>query len=579
MRTTKVWFVAALALVLLFSACAPTATPETPTATLIPATATDTAVPTLAPVNLGGPSAGTTVQWMDGGSLVYVPAGQFTMGSGIGDAPTHGVSLSAYWIQRTKVTNRMYALCVGVGVCKPPKQTPGAAVYTDPAFADHPVVGVDWEQANTYCGWIGGRLPTEAEWEQAARGPGSQNFPWGNDQPTCNRLNYNYCESATTSVVAYPDSASPYGALDMAGNVFEWTWDWYSETYYATSPIQDPPGPADGLYKSIRGSSFESEPGQIPSATRHFVSPAVARRDTGFRCVVQQPINFPPYCQASAYQAAPAAPSSQTCGGPQITQYNPYCTGNTGYSSLDVPLGTQYRVETPGFSCIETNTNGILRLNCTGPDSSTGQLTVCNPACGDPTSSPNQSAVCDPGYTYDPATRQCLYTPLVGQSGPQGCPPGYALDSTGQVCRPSLGPDNQCPLGQYFDSLFGGCVPTNGQANCNVYGLDNSSLAQGCYPGCPAGFSYDSAAQCCAAPAAGLYPTCQPGFTYDPTFGGCVPGLASVSGAGCTTVNLEILQCGPLYDCGKFTTETSCIRNQVYGCYWDDKINACLNKK
>jgi hypothetical protein len=206
-------------------------------------------------------------------------------------------------------------------------------------------------------------------------------------------------------------------------------------------------------------------------------------------------------------------------------------------------------------------------------------MTVCNPACGDPTASPNSAAVCDPGYTYDPATRQCLYTPLVGLSGPQGCPPGYALDATGQSCRPTAGLDNQCPLGQYFDTLYGGCVPAAGQANCNLYGLDNSSLATACYPGCPAGFSYNSTSQCCAAPSVGLYPDCQPGYIYDPAYGGCTPGLAQVSGAGCTTVSLDILQCGPLYNCGAIQTETKCIQYGVYGCTWDDSKDVCVNKK
>jgi hypothetical protein len=270
---------------------------------------------------------------------------------------------------------------------------------------------------------------------------------------------------------------------------------------------------------------------------------------------------------------------ADTCNPPAVTQYNSYCDGLIGYSSLDVPLDTQYSIETPKFSCIETQTNGILRLNCTGPYSSTGKVTVCNPQCGDPTPAPNQGAVCDPGYTYDSATRNCVYAPLVGQAGPQGCPPGYALDATGQVCRPTSGLDNQCPVGQYFDSLYNGCVPDNGQANCNLYGLENPTLAQTCYPGCPAGFSYDAAAQCCSAPSAGLYPDCQPGYTYDLTFGGCVPGVASVSGAGCSTVDLEILQCGPRYDCSRITAEAMCIRYQVYGCFWDDKMNVCINKK
>ena len=582
MRTVKALMVSALAMMVLLTACAPTATPEPPTPTLVAVQPTDTPPPTLVPIRLGGTVAGTVISWVDSSSLVYIPAGETVIGADSIEYPRHGVSLSSYWIQRTKTTNRMYAICVGVGVCTPPTPEVGAANYTDPTFADHPVVGVNWDQAQTYCGWIGGRLPTEAEWENAARGPSGQEFPWGRAQPSCELLNFNGCEKGrTTSVVAYPNSASPYGLLDMAGNVYEWVFDWYDPAYYANSPIQDPPGPESGTFKVTRGSGFETEPTFIPSAVRHWTAPSVTKPDLGFRCVVQQPLNFPPYCQASAYQPSAAAPvaDNNTCNPPAMTQYDAYCDGTTGYSSLDIPVGAQYTIETPGFSCIETYTNGILRLNCTGPYSSTGKLTVCNPACGDPTPLPNSGAVCDPGYSLDPATRQCVYTPVIAQVGPLGCPPGYAVDATGQTCRPASGLDNQCPIGQYFDAVFGGCVPANQQAACNLYGVDNPSLAQSCYPGCLAGFSYNSASQCCQAPSVGLYPDCQPGYTYDAAYGGCVPGLAEVSGAGCTTVSLEILQCGEPYPCGQIPTETRCIQLGVYGCTWDDKNNVCVNRE
>ncbi|MEW5938984.1 MAG: formylglycine-generating enzyme family protein [Chloroflexota bacterium] len=579
MRLVKGILFAGLALVVLISACAPTATAEPPTPTLVTFQPSDTPPPTLVQIKLSGPVAGTVVSWVDSSSIVYIPAGETVIGADNTEYPRHGVSLSSYWIQRAKVTNRMYALCVGVGVCTPPKPEVGAANYTDPTYADHPVVGVNWDQAQAYCGWIGGRLPTEAEWENAARGPSGQTFPWGRAEPSCELLNFNNCEGATTSVMAYPNSASPYGVLDMAGNVFEWVFDWYDANYYNNSPIQDPPGPDAGLYKVTRGSSFESEPGQIPSAIRHFLAPSYSRRDTGFRCVVQQPINFPPYCQASAYQPTSAIPAASSCDPPDYMLSGYGCQVDKGFSSVDLPLGTIYTMETPGFTCVETFTQGILRVTCYGPDNSTGKMTVCNPACGDPTPLPNTGAVCDPGYTYDPATRQCLYTPILGSLGPLGCPPGYAIDFTGLTCRPNPGLDNQCPIGQYFDMLFGGCAPANLQAGCNLYGLDNQALAQTCYPGCLAGFSYNSASQCCQAPSVGLYPDCQPGFTYDPVFGGCRPGLAQVSGSGCTTVSLDILQCGEPYPCGQITTETKCIRYGVYGCTWDDKNNVCVNEK
>ena len=580
MNHTKQTLFTLTALLLILSACTPASTPVPATPTqLVEFVPTDHPAPTLVPVVLGGPQAGTIITWMDGGSLVYVPAGEFVMGADGADSPRHGVNLSSYWMHKTKVTNRMYALCVGVGVCTPPSRERGSAVYTDPTYADHPVVGVNWDQAATYCGWAGGRLPTEAEWEKAARGPGGSTFPWGEAQASCDLLNFAGCKGSTTSTVAYPNGASPYGVLDLIGNVFEWNYDWYDANYYATSPIQDPPGAEAGQFRAIRGAGFDTEAGQLPAATRHFGASIYTSADLGFRCVVQQPINFPPYCQASAYQPGSTTPVISTCAAPTAFVSGYGCDVTKGFSSVDMPVDSQYKILTPGYECVETLTEGIKRVTCYGPDSTSGEMTICNPTCGDPTPSANLAAVCDPGYSYDPATRQCVYTPLVAQAGPAGCPPGYTLDSTGQVCRPTTGLDNQCPIGQYFDPLFGGCAPANGQANCNLYGLDNSTLAASCYPGCPAGFSFDAAAQCCQSPAQGLYPSCQPGFTYDPIYGGCVSGLAQVSGAGCTTVSMEILQCGELYNCGAIPTETKCIRYGVYGCTWDDKNNVCVNKK
>ena len=584
MKKLQALFSLGVALTFLLSACAgtPSATTEAPTATPIPV-ATETAVPTLVPVNLGGPAAGSIVTWMDGGSLVYVPAGQFSMGANGVDNPIHTVSLSAYWMSRTKITNRMYTLCVGVGVCAPPASIPGGTVYSNPVYADHPVVGVTWEQANAYCGWAGGRLPTEAEWEKAARGTGDQPYPWGNEPPSCDLLNFGGCVGSTSSVTTYPESASPFLALDMAGNAFEWTLDWYDASYYTTSPVQDPPGAEGGLYRVIRGSGFDSDSTQIASAIRRPASPTYTSRDLGFRCVVQQPINFPPYCQSSPYLPADSAPVLATaCNAPMAERLGPSCKNKVASNTILLPQGSIYWIRSEGYQCTDAIVGGKLQVTCTGPDSTSGTLEVCNPACGgQATPAWTQDVVCDPGYLFDSATGQCLYAPLNGQPGPEGCPPGYALDpAAGQVCRPTLGLDNQCPSGQYYDSLYGGCAPANGQANCNLYGLDNASLASACYPGCPAGFAFNSASQCCQAPAVGLYPDCQPGYAYDSSLGGCAPRLEQASGnAGCAFVSVDMLQCGPLFNCGQFTTETNCIKNQSNGCTWNEQAKACENQK
>ena len=118
------------------------------------------------------------------------------------------------------------------------------------------MVGVTYDQAMAYCNYVNGSLPTEAQWEKAARGPDGNLYPWGNDQPTCDLLNFNNCVHDLTDVMKYPKGKSAYGALDMEGNVFEWTADWYDALYYKNSPPGDPPGPDTGKARVIRSSSY-----------------------------------------------------------------------------------------------------------------------------------------------------------------------------------------------------------------------------------------------------------------------------------------------------------------------------------
>jgi formylglycine-generating enzyme required for sulfatase activity len=226
--------------------------------------------------------------------LVYVPAGEFTMGSkdGGSDAqPVHTVYLDAYWIDQTEVTNAMYAKCVAAGKCQPLSSNAShtrSSYYNNTQYANYPVVYVDWNDAQTYCAWAGRRLPTEAEWEKAARGTDGRIYPWSGYSPTCSLANYwtmdGSCIGDTIKVGSYLAGASPYGALDMAGNVWEWAADWYAENYYASSPLSNPTGPASGQVRVLRGGSWGDSVDDIRSAFRFRFNPDKANSYQGFRC-------------------------------------------------------------------------------------------------------------------------------------------------------------------------------------------------------------------------------------------------------------------------------------------------------
>ncbi len=245
-KVRYVVFVFGLILTFVISACGtPTPVVIVVTATSLPPTEVPVAQPspTLAPVALSGPQSGTMMKWIDGSTLVYVPSAEFIMGNGESNAPVHNVTLDGFWIYQTKVTNRMFEQCVAVGACSSPTEEIGGSVYSNPEYANFPVIGVTWDQSQAYCAWSQGQLPTEAQWEKAARGLNGDAYPWGNAEPACDLLNFGYCSGRTSEVDAFPDGVSPYSLYDMAGNVFEWVSDWYSETYYADAPTANPDWP------------------------------------------------------------------------------------------------------------------------------------------------------------------------------------------------------------------------------------------------------------------------------------------------------------------------------------------------
>jgi formylglycine-generating enzyme required for sulfatase activity len=214
--------------------------------------------------------------------MVYVPAGEFLMGATDADSkaaddekPQHTVYLDSFWIDRTEVTNAQFVRFLNAmgeheGTCEghqcvEMKEGEDADSHilqrsgryeVEAGFGEHPVIEVTWYGAQAYCQWAGVRLPTEAEWEKAARGADGRRYAWGNSAPDCSKAQYGDCAGATVPVGSKPEGASPYGVQDMAGNVWEWVSDWYDLAYYRSSPAQNPLGSTSGEEKVFRGGSW-----------------------------------------------------------------------------------------------------------------------------------------------------------------------------------------------------------------------------------------------------------------------------------------------------------------------------------
>jgi eukaryotic-like serine/threonine-protein kinase len=240
-------------------------------ATLPPSTPTLAALPPTSPSAVLTPTEITSTErtsTIDGMPQVYVPAGIVRMGGldvysvGSDELPAHTVSLDAFWIDQLEVTNAMYMLCMQAGACSPPMDWSSGkrpSYFNNEEFKDFPVVHVTWGQANDYCNWADRHLPAEAEWERAARGDDFRNFPWGDEPPSEVYANFDRLVGDTSRVGSYAAGAGPFGALDMAGNVWEWVADYYSTGYYALSPEHNPPGPEASSTdrRVLRGGSFQ----------------------------------------------------------------------------------------------------------------------------------------------------------------------------------------------------------------------------------------------------------------------------------------------------------------------------------
>ena len=194
--------------------------------------------------------------------------------------PAHEVILDAYYIDIYEATNEDYKKYMAAKGYKAP------LFWDDPYFNGprKPVVGVSWEEAQHFCKWKNMRLPTEAEWEKAARGKRPVKYPWGDEEPGPARLNYNNILKKTVAVGSYPSGKSDYGVYDLAGNVSEWVQDWHFPEYYLFSPKENPPGPEKGQYKVIRGGNWRSNPEDVRLTYRNATIPKIRNRSIGFRC-------------------------------------------------------------------------------------------------------------------------------------------------------------------------------------------------------------------------------------------------------------------------------------------------------
>jgi formylglycine-generating enzyme required for sulfatase activity len=281
--------------------------------------------------------------------MVCVYGGTFSMGSTIGDAdelPVHQVTVSTFLIDRHEVSFGQYMQCVQAQKCGMPRYYPplkqrravdersktiprlpkgrrrkGARPAAGPTAAAAPKVikvkvatlmvdsklpaaGITWVDAKNYCEWKNRHLPTEAQWEYAARGRRSNYYAWGGDPPSCERANSNKCGLHPMQVNTLPRGASPCGALHMTGNVWEWTHDWYDAKYYAaTTGATDPPGPANSMdpttnrwkyrYRVLRGGSWSGIPAELRTAYRYRLLPSMYANDIGFRCAKSQVVPTP----------------------------------------------------------------------------------------------------------------------------------------------------------------------------------------------------------------------------------------------------------------------------------------------
>lgn len=335
--------------------------------------------PTLMPQPTPTPAVGigsTTTSRVDGMTMVLVPQGSFQMGGkgwystseealkyGASFAPQHEVYLDDFWIDQTEVTNAMYRKCEHAGACSAPKSNPSETsdgYYTNASYDNYPVIFVSWFDAERYCRWAGRRLPTEAEWEKAARGPngpkGLRDLREGELGPAgcnCCLMIKNSPEGGcspghTTPVGSYSGFYSPYGALDLIGNVWEWVADWFDGTYYQHSPSNNPQGPDRGPYHALRGTAWNNIETRYEFIERLYNPPEDSNDSIGFRCAMSASHAIPSSIRTPIATTSPTAnPTKGAAANTRLSGKIAYFLSYQGVARADVQQSGVYVVDLP----------------------------------------------------------------------------------------------------------------------------------------------------------------------------------------------------------------------------------------
>lgn len=542
------------------------------------------------------PDVGSKLRWVDFSDFVYVPYGEFIMGHDSLEPkdfnPEHKVTLSGFWVHQAEVTNQQYALCVAAGKCTEPyaeKDEPYR--YGDARYVNYPVVGVDWYQASRYCEWIDARLPSEAEWEKSARGVEGKIYPWGDEAPTCDLLNFNDCldPSEPDDVRTYNNGASPFEAMDMSGNVFEWVSDWYKEDYYLTSPAQNPTGPETGEKKGYRGGGYKTSPEEIMPWLRFAIEPEKHSEQLGFRCVLVGDLPSasipPPPCAVVPLQnpnpgSGPFTPLPP-CSPAGISAFCAW-RGNSQVTGINISMGNCY-----GNDLIIYGNGNELDCEVKGSDP---KQYLCEPPPGSAQGSTinidycyalpliQLEIECPAGYQYNSASSLC--EPEGSWLPDPPCPTGYL--EFGGICLPDYFAHHGCPQG-FYTVYFGKtamCVPMD---ECLLPNPPESCTTAMCSEG----EVYDPDNLCCVVPEKPRA-VCPVGFVFDEIKKMCT--LPNLFPSNCLSDQIKIPFCPtptptptsppPVIPCPLGNTTDPKICNTRYGnvCYWNSALGACLQK-